>query len=282
MKILVFGGDGMLGRELVASWSKRHEVHATFRSPEAALGGRDRYMCDVRDPDEAIERVIYAVDPAAVVNAVGIIKQHDDAKDVRACIEVNALWPHRLAKMCDRTGARLVHVSTDCVFSGARGNYTESAVPDPVDVYGRSKLLGEVDTIAITLRTSLIGLKTGCAHGLVEWFLSQRGQIRGFRRAIFSGVTTRELARVIERILIEREDTRGVYHVASSPIDKWSLLVKLRDRLRLPLEIAPDDDFACDRSLDASRFNAALPYTPPTWDAMLDELATQIEERGHR
>ena len=156
--------------------------------------------------------------PDAVLNCVGLVKQLDSSRDPLAAIPLNALLPHRLARCCGLLGARLVHVSTDCVFSGRTGGYRESDVPDPVDLYGRSKLLGEVEHApGLTLRTSIIGLELSRKVGLIEWFLAQRGMIRGFRRAIYTGLTTRVLGRLIERILLDHPDLHGVWQVASAP-----------------------------------------------------------------
>lgn len=286
MKILVLGGDGMLGHQVVESLRARHEIQATVRSgigayseiakflPEAVHYGIDALHY------RAVQRVVESVRPDAVINCLGIVKQRIEAKDSIVSLETNALLPHRLADTCAQVGARLVQPSTDCVFSGRQGNYRESDFPDADDLYGRSKLLGEVEgQDCITLRTSIIGLELSRRQGLVEWFLGQRGTIRGFRKAIYSGFTTLEMARIIEHLLESNPQRSGLYHVSSAPIDKYSLLTKLRDRLGRAIQIVPDDDFVCDRSLDSSRFQAEFAYTPPSWDTMIDEFASQIEER---
>ena len=219
--------------------------------------------------------------PEAVVNCIGIVKQRSEAKAAIPSIEVNSLLPHRLLELCAELDARLVHLSTDCVFSGRKGSYRESDVPDPVDLYGRSKLLGEIsDPPGITLRTSIVGLELRRKTGLVEWFLAQRGRVRGFRRAIYTGFTTLEMARIVEAMVVEHRALTGVFHVASDAIDKYSLLTALSARLgRTDVEIVPDDDFVCDRSLDGGIFAAATGYAAPSWDAMLDELAAEIVRR---
>jgi dTDP-4-dehydrorhamnose reductase len=175
-------------------------------------------------------------------------------------------------------GARFVHMSTDCVFAGTKGRYTEDDVSDATDLYGRSKYLGEVcDEGCITLRTSIIGLELARKASLIEWYLAQRGVIRGFDRAIYTGFTTAEMARVIERVLTRHPDVSGVWHVASEPISKYALLVGLTRRLgRDDLSVERDTDFVCDRSLDASPFRERTDYVPPSWESMLDELAQQI------
>ncbi len=276
----------MLGHQIVESLRARHEIQATVRSGIGAyskiakfLPEAVHYGIDALDYP-AVQRVVESVRPDAVINCLGIVKQRIEAKHSIVSLETNALLPHRLAVTCAQVGARLVQPSTDCVFSGRQGNYRESDFPDCDDLYGRSKLLGEVEgQNCITLRTSIIGLELSRRQGLVEWFLGQRGTIRGFRKAIYSGFTTLEMARIIEHLLENNPLKSGLYHVSSAPIDKYSLLTKLRDRLGRAIQIVPDDDFVCDRSLDSSRFQAEFAYTPPSWDTMIDEFAAQIEGR---
>jgi dTDP-4-dehydrorhamnose reductase len=281
MRILILGGDGMLGHRLLLHFAGRHEVRVTLRRPLADYAdaglfdtGNASDGIDVRD-FESVRRVTAAFRPDAVINATGIVKQRAEAKDALPSIEINALFPHRMAQLCADIGARFVHLSTDCVFSGNRGHYLESDAPDAGDLYGRSKLLGEVSgPPCITLRTSIIGRELYRKTGLLEWFMAQRGRtIRGFRRAIFSGFTTQEMARIIGRVLAGPGPTHGLYQVSAAAISKYDLLCAIRDRLSLDINIEPDDTLICDRSLDSTRFRADFAYVPPAWPAMIDELA---------
>jgi dTDP-4-dehydrorhamnose reductase len=287
VKILVLGGDGMLGHQLLESWRVRHDVRVTLRdgleryrelglfSDETAVGG-----VDVRNLDR-LRGVIETFRPDAVVNAVGVVKQRAEAKEIVPSLEINALFPHYLAALCRAAGARLVHLSTDCVFSGEKGNYTEQDPPDPVDLYGQTKLLGELsEPPAVTLRTSIIGLELRRKTGLVEWYLAQKGAVRGFRRAIYSGFTTAEMAGVIEMILERFSTMTGVWHVASAPISKYDLLRSLTEKLdRTDIRVEADDQLVCDRSLSSSAFSQKTAYRAPGWDVMLDSLADQIRRR---
>lgn len=292
-RVLILGGSGMLGHKLVQRLGSRFETWATVRgdspSPAASriLDG-SRTVTDVRV--EALESVARALDQSGattVVNAVGIIKQLDAAKAAVPSIRVNSLFPHELAAMCAERDARLVHISTDCVFSGERGGYLEDDLPDARDLYGRSKLLGEVVDApnAITLRTSIVGRELQGALGLFEWFLSQRGgRVRGFSRAIFSGVTTAVLAELIGDLIERPEQLSGLWQVSAAPIDKLTLLIELRDALGIEVEIEPDDSLVIDRSLDSSRFRDETGWTPPAWETMLADLAsdpTPYEELRH-
>lgn len=284
MRILILGGDGMLGHQLLERFKGRYETRVTLRQDLTAYArynmfhaGNSYAGIDVRSTDRLIE-VLADFQPQAVINAVGIVKQRATAREIIPSLEINALLPHRLAVLCRMVGARLVHMSTDCVFAGTKGGYTEDDISDATDLYGRSKYLGEVcDEGCVTLRTSIVGLELARKAGLIEWYLAQHGVIRGFDRAIYTGLTTAEMARVIERVLTQHSKLSGIWHVASVPISKYALLVGLTHRLgRTDLTIERDTQFICDRSLDARRFNQLTGYVPPAWELMLDELAQQV------
>lgn len=284
MRILILGGDGMLGHQLLRSWAGRHEVRVTLRrdlEQYSSFGLFPKGIAydgvDLRHA-EALVPVLADFRPEAVVNAAGIVKQRPESKEVIPSLELNALLPHRLALLCRACGAALVHLSTDCVFSGRRGGYRESDPSDAEDLYGKSKYLGEVsDPGCITLRTSIIGPELSRKSGLLEWFLAQRGRtVKGFTRAIFSGFTTIEMARIIERVLTTADRPSGLFHVSSDPISKHNLLVLIRDRIGLDIEVDADDQFHCDRSLDSSGFRQAFAYRPPSWPYMVDELAKDL------
>lgn len=277
----------MLGHELLRSLAARHEVSLTLHRPLTAYHEHGLFSAanavgglDARDWSR-LAGVIAELAPQAVVNCIGIVPQRAEARSPIEMIEINALLPHRLLEVCRAAGARLLHFSTDCVFSGRAGAYRESDVPDPVDLYGRSKLLGEVDEPpGLTLRTSILGLELARRSSLVEWFLAQRGQVRGFRRALYTGLTTMEMGRLVERLLARHPHLHGVWHVASAPISKYDLLVTLSRKLgRNDVEILPDDDFVCDRSLNSEAFERATGYLPPSWEEMLEELAAEVLRR---
>ncbi|WP_207477492.1 sugar nucleotide-binding protein [Arenibaculum pallidiluteum] len=276
MRILVVGAAGMLGHKVVQRLVRTHSVAAVLRRlpPGAApfLDGAEIFAgVDVRD-EPALEAAMDAFAPEVVVNAVGVIKQLQ--VDTATQIAVNALFPHRLAALCGRRGARLVSFSTDCVFSGRRGGYRETDTADAEDVYGRTKWLGEVGGPGcITLRTSLIGRCPWSPVGLVEWFLAQRGPVKGYRRAVFSGLTTAVAAEVVERVVRDHPALEGVWQVASAPIAKLDLLQLLAQAFGSAIAIESDDGVAIDRSLDGSRFLEATGIAIPAWPDMVRELA---------
>ena len=288
MRILILGGDGMLGHQLLRQWQERHEVRVTLRRDADAYAGfglfqpgNSYYGVDVVRTEELIG-VLADFHPQAVVSAVGIVKQRSAATESIPSIDINALFPHRLAMLCQVAGARFIHMSTDCIFSGRKGNYQENDLSDAEDLYGKSKYLGEVHAAhCMTLRTSIIGTELTRKKSLVEWFLAQNGSVKGYRKAIFSGFTTIEMARIIEKLLVQHPHASGLYHVSSAPISKLELLTKIKRKLELPVQIVPDESLSIDRSLDSSRFRKEFDYMPPTWDSMLDELINNIK-RGNK
>lgn len=277
MRILVLGASGMLGNAMIRVLSEEADwqVYGTVRSESTKRFFR---------PDTA-ERLLSGVDveqhnsmmqafirtrPDVVVNCVGLIKQLADAEDPLQAIPINALLPHRLAMLCELAGARLVHMSTDCVFAGDKGGYHESDPSDAKDLYGRSKFLGEVAyPHTVTLRTSIIGHELQSAHGLVGWFLSQQECCNGYTKAIFSGLPTVALAQIIRDVVIPHTNLSGVYHVAAQPISKYDLLKLIADVYGKMIEITPSDQLAIDRSLNADRFRDATGYVAPNWPELI-------------
>jgi dTDP-4-dehydrorhamnose reductase len=279
-RVLVLGASGMLGNAVLRLFagSEGFDARGTVRSPASLrqlpenLRQRLETGVDVENPD-SLAGVLARVRPDVVINCVGVVKQLAEADDPLAAIPINALLPHRLARLCAVAGARLVHVSTDCVFSGARGMYTEADFPDANDLYGRSKYLGEVDyPNAVTLRTSIIGHELASAHGLVGWFLSQQGSVKGYRRAVFSGLPTVELARVIRDHVLPRPELHGMYHVSAEPINKYELLKLVAEAYGKAIEIQPDERLVIDRSLDSRRFRELTGYTPPSWPQLVRSM----------
>lgn len=225
----------------------------------------------------ALEKTIESIKPDIVINCIGIIKQRKEAENRYLSIGINSWLPHKIARLCAENGARLIHLSTDCVFDGTRGGYREDELTNATDLYGRSKALGETDKTeknAVTLRTSIIGRELAePKQSLIEWFLSQQGKtIKGFERAIYTGFTTHEMARIIVRV-IDTPDLYGLFHVASAPINKYDLLVMLREQMSLDIDIVRDSEFHCDRSLVMDRFTEKTGYKAPSWQEMLEEMA---------
>lgn len=284
-RLLVLGANGMLGNTVLRWFARNpaYQVYGSVRSETAAqrlrsVAPRAEIITGIDGENFAmLRRLFEQVRPEVVINCIGVVKQLAGAGDPMIAIPINALLPHRLARLCKAADARLVHIGTDCVFSGARGGYAEDDVPDALDLYGRSKLMGEVDyEHAITLRTSIIGHELNTDHGLIGWFLGQDEPVRGFASAIFSALPTVELARVIEQHVLPRPELHGTYHVAGPAISKYELLKLVADSYGRGSPIMADHELVIDRSLDAQRFGAATGYAPESWP----ELIVRMREFG--
>lgn len=288
MKVLVLGGTGMIGHRMWASLSRLgHDVYSVCRSDLKLemknLGNlnwsKSWQGVDVTDI-AALESIFSDLKPEMTLNCVGIVKQHPLAKCPATIIELNSLFPHQLTEICRRHGSRLLQMSTDCVFSGEKGYYSEKDVPDAVDLYGRTKILGEVDSQehVITLRTSSIGREVRPHGGLIEWFLSQKGKkVKGYTKAIYSGFPTETLAKVIHNHILPNPFLKGIYHVASEPINKYQLLQLAKEVLKVDIEVEKDDSFAMDRSLDPSTFRKVTDAPIWEWKDIISDLKVDFD-----
>jgi dTDP-4-dehydrorhamnose reductase len=283
-RVLVLGGEGMLGHKMFQILRERfdnvlctlwgHPSDKTFERVE--LLQRDTVIPGVDASDfSLLSKLLADLRPTKVVNCIGIVKQRREAHDAIPSITLNALLPHQLAKMAAGIGARLIHFSTDCVFTGSRGGYREEDPSDADDLYGRTKYLGEVsDPPALTLRTSIIGRELTNHASLLEWFLAQNGRsIKGFRKVLYSGLTTNRMAHLIGDLIEDHPDLHGLYQVAGPWISKHDLLCLAREAFGLDIEIVPDDEQVNDRTMCADRFFAATGYRTPSWPEMLAEVA---------
>ena len=276
-RVLVLGASGMLGNAVFRLFAQSPSflTMGSLRSPNLlrylAKDLHDRVICgvDVENLD-SLMGLFSKSRPDVVINCIGLVKYVAEVDNPLVVIPVNALLPHRLARLCKVASARLVHISTDCVFSGVKGMYTEADVSDAKDLYGRSKYLGEVDyPHAITLRTSIIGHELSGSQSLVGWFLAQQEPVRGFRRAIFSGLPAVELALVIRDYVIPKPNLHGLYHVSAKAINKYELLQLIANAYGKSVEIYPDDQLVIDRSLDSALFCQATNYHPKEWSELI-------------
>jgi len=284
VKILVLGGEGMLGHKMFQTLRSRFtDTSCTVaRSLEESLYRKiplynEGNVVDRADAMDfgAMRRVLGEHRPDWIINCIGIIKQREEAKAAIPIITLNSLLPHKLAEFAGEWGGRVIHFSTDCVFSGRQGNYTEESPSDAVDLYGKSKYLGEVAVgNALTLRTSIIGRELAHFRSLLEWFLSQDGKtVRGFRRVIYSGVTTNYLAQLVGDLITDHPSLSGLYQVTSPRVSKHDLLCMIREAFDLNIEIIPDEREVSDRSMIGEKFRRATGYSRPEWPALLRQLA---------
>lgn len=269
----------MLGSTLFRAFS-RDPHFETFGSIREASAKRhfvpelhDALIPNVHlDGESGLLSAFAVAKPDVVINCIGIIKQLPNANDHLESLAINATLPHRLVKYCDATGARLVHFSTDCVFSGKQGNYREEDFPDAYDLYGRTKLLGEVAyENSVTLRTSIIGHELNRSKSLIDWFLSQSGEVKGFTKAVFSGLPTIEVARVVKDYVIPNVNLSGLFHLSVDPINKYDLLNLVASTYGKSTNIIPDDKLVIDRSLNSDRFRSATGFKPKPWPELVNE-----------
>ncbi len=285
-RVLVLGVTGMLGNVVfnVFNGDPRLEVWGTLRHSSGLRffsdAERARLLSgvDVHDHDVLVDSMNCAK-PQVVVNCIGIVKQLHVAEDPLVVLPTNSMLPHRLARFCALINARLIHISTDCVFSGSQGGYRESDQADATDLYGQSKYIGEVRDVshAITLRSSIIGHELTSSNGLVEWFLSQQGRVPGYARAVFSGLPTVELARVIRNFVLPHPELHGLYHVSSRPIAKYDLLKLIARIYGKQIDIVRDDSVVLDRSLNSERFTLATSYVAPEWPELIGAMRASHE-----
>ena len=284
MRALVLGASGMLGSAVFWAFDKdaSHEVWGLMRN-ESLFSyfspiQRLRILLGVDVLDEvSLCNAFERVRPDVVINCVGLIKQKIHTEDPLAVLPINAMLPHQLAAFCVPRNIRLIQISTDCVFSGRKGMYTEAESSDAEDLYGKSKYIGELrdHKNAVTLRTSIVGRELNTSRALIDWFLAQHGVVHGFRRSIFSGITTLELAHVIRDVILPNAQLHGLYHISSAPISKFELLTLVATEYQKIIEVLPDDQLVIDRSLDSTRFYKATGYLAPTWKSMLRTMHTE-------
>lgn len=284
MRILILGVSGMIGHALFNYFSPKYETFGTLRSSKKKYVFENSSnlieWLDVREFDN-VRNTIANLRPSVVINCTGIVKQISDSTPLVDQIFLNSSLPHLLANLSISMEFRSITLSSDCVFSGLKGGYKEDDVPDAADVYGLTKRLGEVSNeCGLTIRTSTIGLELTHQHGLVEWFLSEKGNIQGFCNAVYSGLTTTELAKYLENIIVFHQDMTGLFQMASRKITKYDLLKRLSAALnKTDVNILKNVEFKCDRSLVGSRLDDLTGYRVPNWDEMIKNLALEILER---
>jgi dTDP-4-dehydrorhamnose reductase len=281
MKILVLGASGMIGSAIFRVLSKEaaFEAWGSIRSDKwksffSANQQERLIICEDLLNQTELNHLFSKIQPDIVINCVGLTKHHKEANDTLLAVPLNTLLPHRLANLCKAYDARLVHISTDCIFSGLSGNYAEADLSDAIDIYGKSKFLGEVIKCphTVTLRTSTIGHELQSSYGLLEWFLSQQGSCTGFNKAIFSGLPNTVFAEVIRDHVIQRPQLRGLYHVGGPPIGKYDLLKLIAAEYGKDINIQSDDSFSINRSLNSELFSGATGYRAPSWPELIRSM----------
>lgn len=287
MRILILGGTGMLGHTLWQYFSSRFpDTYTTIRQSRTVCEKHELFAGDkVIDSVDVVDfpmliGIMKCVRPDFILNCIGVTKRRKEADMAIHALTLNALLPHKLLEWGQNNSAKVVNFSTDCVFDGEQGNYTEESPTNATDLYGKTKALGEIQGAnALTLRSSFIGTELHDGTELLEWFLSQTGRVKGFKNAIYSGLTIFELSRVLENIMMYHPNATGIYNVSSDPISKFDLLMLIKEKMNLGVEILPDETVKCNRSLDSTKFRKEFSYTPPAWKVMVEELSVDIGRR---
>lgn len=278
MKILILGASGLIGSTMyrVLSSVVEYNVSGTIREPSLLRHFRSEIQSnlisgiDLLNTD-ALADLLKSMRPDVVINCAGITKHLPNAEHPLVALPINSLMPHRVAALCELSGAKFIHVSTDCVFLGDKGNYKESDYPDARDIYGKSKALGEVhEGNSLTIRTSTIGHELIGSHGLLNWFLNQNNECLGYKNAIFSGLPTVVLAQVFRDYILPSNTLRGLYHIAAKPIDKYSLLNLIAKKYQKQITINSNDTFSIDRSLDCTQFSKNTGFIAPEWPELIN------------
>ena len=286
MKVLVLGAAGMLGHKLVQQLKVDFDVAATIRQSkeyysDISIFQQVKLIEEVNAENfDSISSAIDYFNPDVVLNCIGVVKQLKEVNSPIHTITINALLPHKIREICLKIGCRFIQFSTDCVFSGKKGYYTEEDQPDPVDLYGKTKLLGEVSGANnLTVRTSILGHELSRHTSLIDWFLSQRGnKIKGFDKAIYNGLTTLALSQIVKDILINHRDLQGLYHISSDPISKYELLKMVNHTYSSNVTIDRDVNFLCDRSLDNTRFRAKTGIITVSWEDMIKDMKNDLTD----
>lgn len=271
MKILILGANGMFGSMVFKrlSINNSNDVLGTVREKTAE---NEKIISSVDVLNKPVlQGVIDDFKPAVVINCTGLIKQRPEASDALKIFPINALFPHQLAIVCKKAGARLIQFSTDCIFSGKEGNYPDDAKIGVSDFYGLSKFVGEVGDLdhVLTLRTSIIGHELHSNYQLIDWFLAQQGSVSGYQKAIFSGFPTVEIATILDRHVLPNSSLHGLYNLSADAISKYDLLKIVKDVYNKDIEITPDDKVEIDRSLNSIRFRTKTGYNPPKWPELV-------------
>lgn len=284
-RVLILGVTGMLGHTLFKEMSKNSNFNV-FGTTRNKNGLQEYFTIDelsrIRDGVDAgnfetVIRAIASVQPTVIINCIGIIKQLAISKDPLTAINVNAQLPHMLSLVTRTANARLIHISTDCVFKGTKGAYTEEDESDADDLYGRTKFLGEVTyPHCITLRTSIIGHELKTNYSLVDWFMSQEKEVNGYVNAIYSGFPTLEIVNIISNYVIPAKQLSGLYHISSEPISKYNLLSIIKKVYEKDIQINPYENFVIDRSMKSEKFKKVTGYNPPSWEKMIEDMHTHV------
>lgn len=282
MRVLILGVSGLIGHKLLQELSRDFEVYATLHKSKSDYGDLPLFSnkniiekIDVLD-FEVLKGTLFAINPDVILNCVGITKRKINLDNLIDVLNVNSVFPHKLANWAKENKKRVIHFSTDCVFDGKIGNYNEASLTTAEDLYGRTKALGEINySHTLTIRSSFIGQELFDKTELLDWFLSQKGKtINGFKKVLYSGVSTRFMAAVVKDILFNFPNLSGLYQLApENPISKYELLSIAKDAFNIAVNINADEKHVHLPTLDGSKLRNAIHLKTPSWKEMMSDLA---------
>ncbi len=282
MKLLILGANGLLGNTLTKYFfeKKNYETYGFLRDSSKLNFFKKEYISrliiikDVLNIND-LRKKIKDLMPDVIINCIGQTNKitEENFNNIEKYINLNSLFPFRLKEICHEIKSRLIHFSSDCVFSGEKGFYSEKDNPDPNDIYGKSKLLGELDNEnIITIRKSVIGHELDSKKGLLEWFLNQEGSVEGYKEAIFSGLTVLELARIIDMYILPNKGINGIIHLSGDPISKYDLLKIVANQYNKIIKIEPNVEIKIDRSLNSEYFKNLTGYKSDPWPSLVKSM----------
>ncbi len=284
MRILILGANGLIGYTLWKQFQEKYDTYAVTRLPKATLAEHTSLF----ESDKVIDKIdisdfhhltgiIRALRPECILNGTGVTKRRHEIHHIETALTINSLFPHKLAEWCLGQGIRLINFSTDCVFHGDSGDYNEESITTAIDNYGRTKAFGEVTDMmnCVTIRSSFIGREIMHKTELLEWFLAQDGKsIKGFTNALYSGVSTIQMSKVVSHILDNFPNLHGLYQLApEKPISKYDLLCIAKKAFGSSVQIVTDDSFISNKSLNGSKLKNEIGFEVPSWNTMMTELA---------
>ena len=278
MKILILGGDGMIGHKMTQVLSSQnHEIVISVREKRdltlKSVSSKPKVFFNDFLKDNILDFLV-KVNPDVIINAIGVTIRRGSTKNISETIYLNSLFPHQLSNWALAFKKRLIHFSTDCVFSGSEGSYLEDTTPNALDYYGKTKGLGEINSkSSLTIRSSMIGPELFNKTELFEWIINNKEkEINGFSRVMYSGVTTVYMARLLADLIDNHKNLNGIYNVASKPISKFELLHLINDNFDLGLIINDDKTVISNKTLNASKIEKEIGLQPPSWDELIFEL----------
>jgi len=280
IKILILGSTGLIGSTLLKYFSKKNnfKCYGGIQKKSDTIKLKNiknikLYKINYKKKRDII-KVFNQIKPDLIINCIGVTKQLVQKKKISEILRVNSVLPHYFAQIVNlQKKIRLIHFSTDCVFSGTKGKYRETDLPDAQDIYGRSKLLGELSyPNTLTLRTSCIGHELQTKYGLLNWFLDQKKSVKGYKNAIFSGLTSLEIAKVLYKFIIPNKNLEGLYHLSGKKISKYDLLNLIKKVYKKDIKININKNVKINRSLNSNSLQQITGYKPSGWNKIIKEM----------